>query len=105
QTLWNQHIPRTPLLPNPVAGRDLPESAAAEFLVYVDSKEFDNAAVQRFFAERGAAASFVLEFDNRWAMLAVHGITSDATAVGIPAIRVGMRQIDVQQYFDFVNYN
>jgi hypothetical protein len=86
-------------------GSDSIESAVAEFLVSVDSKEFDNAAVTRFFAERGMVASFVLEFENRWAMIAVHAPSTDATAVGIPAIRVGMRQIDVQPYFDFVNYN
>jgi hypothetical protein len=84
---------------------DLLESAASAFLLSADSKEFDNAAVTRFFAERGASASFVLEAENRWAMIAVHSARADSRAVGIPAIRVGMRQIDLKPYFDFVNYN
>jgi hypothetical protein len=81
------------------------EAAAREFLISVDSKEFDNVAVGRFFAERETAASFVLQFENRWAVIAVHSPTTDIRALGIPAIRVAMRQIDLQPYFDFVNYN
>jgi hypothetical protein len=38
-------------------------------------------------------------------MIAVHRGSNDRRAVGIPAIRVGMRQIDLQPYFDFVSYN
>jgi hypothetical protein len=81
------------------------EAAIGEFLRSADSREFDNAAVTRFFAERDAVASFLLELDNRWALVAVHSRGTDSRAFAIPAIRVGMRQVDLQPYFDLINYN
>lgn len=98
-------VQRTTTAPQHNVDWALIEAAANEFLAAADSREFDNAAVGTFFAERGAAVSFVLQLDNRWAMIAIHPLKSEGAAIGIPAIRIGMRQIDLQPYFDFVSYN
>jgi hypothetical protein len=81
------------------------ESAARDFLLLADSREFDDAAIKAFFAEHDALVDLMCESGGHWGMLAVYSSQSKSNAIGVPAIRVAMRRIDLRPYFDFKNYN